>query len=74
MFSMSYTVKRTTVLLILLVLAGVAFFAIHKAIAEVDGPNTDGPLRAYVKRSVSGAWMRGFTETECTEYGVYYGC
>ncbi len=75
MFIMRPTVKKTATLLIVFVLAGLTIFAIHKAIGEQDGPDIDGPLRALVRRSIDApAWMNGFTEAECDEYGVYYGC
>ncbi len=66
-----HRLEKPLTLMIVLILTGITLFAIHKALAEIDGPDVDGPLRAYVKRSVNGAWMNGYTEAECTEYGVY---
>ena len=63
--------RQTASLIAVVLLVGFTLFAI----AEQDGPWTDGPLRAYVKRRLDPpAWMYGYTEAECTENGVRYGC
>ena len=74
MFSMRDRLRKTATLFTFCLIAGLSLCVV-KATGEIDGPDIDGPLRAFVKRRIDPpAWMYGFTEAECTEYGVRYGC
>ena len=62
MFNLKSATSKAQIIFLISIFTCLTLVADHKVRGEIDGPDTDGPLRAYVNHSVSGAWMTGYLE------------
>ena len=56
MFSMRDRLRKTATLFTFCLIAGLSLCVV-KATGEIDGPDIDGPLRAFVKRRIESTGM-----------------